>query len=293
MNKNQRNGLFAVLTVVSMAAVATLAVYANKGETALNPVQATDNSVTINKTQFAGIQLSDIEISGGTNKAFRYSLGGEKYVDGWILYSDCGHQSIVDQNGKRYFVMDNSEESEENNLNFNIVFNFKGITDVSFGYNYTLSNPYGYDLPTSFAGVKYSARGDQGFDPRGYEIHQLTNYWTDPIGGEDPEPDPGMDPEEPEPDPGEGGGDEGAELAVSTSGLITRHSETLQPVWECAENPDSFFMQGTHSDGYASSIDPEFDGHFSLCSINFAIEGIPEGAVVQIEMTSMTFTYTC
>ena len=256
MNKNQRNGLFAVLTVVSMAAVATLAVYANKGETALNPVQATDNSVEISGEDFAKIPLSDIEISGGTNKTFRYSLGGEKYVDGWILYSDCGHQRIDTIGSTRYFVLDNSEQGRSNNFNFNLIFNFHGVTKTIFEYSYELTGA-GSSIHAMFVGAKYSTMGADGFNPYDCDdIHEITNF-----------------------DEEEGGSEEDGDYYFYPC------------IWDDAPYDYWDSTLGATGSGLFEST-PVHSGD-NLCAFQFNAYNVPAHATLKVWLTSMTFTYAC
>ncbi len=62
-------------------------------------------------------------------KKFRIDLGNEKYIDGALLYTDCGYQS-VGSNLRNDFSIDNSANGTSNNFNFNFYFSVAGIQTV-------------------------------------------------------------------------------------------------------------------------------------------------------------------
>ena len=272
MEKKQRNGLLAAMAITSMTAVAAIAAFAKAEGGLVNPAEASGGSKTISGEQFANLLLSPIYIDGKENKAFRYYFNSQRYVDGWILYSDCDHQSIVNEDGYRHFVLDNSGEESPNNFNFNVLFNIHGITAVSFEYGYRLT---GFDsCEVLFAGVKYASEGENGFNPTEYEIHQLTNY-------EDPDPE---DPEDPEEDPDE------QVMPINNGGLIHRHNAAGDPMIWAYTDYWSPALDEEGAEDYESDSD---EGRYSLCSIQLNAVEVPPGAVLEMWLTSMTFTYTC
>ena len=141
MNKR----LLAVSTLALGATALTIATvcYSQKGINEESLIIATEeaNTRTLTSADLATATFTNYRHStrsyteGQYDKKFQIDLGEGKYIDGLLLFADCGHQSVGD-NLSEPFVIDCSSEESNNAYNFNVLLSVKGIKEVSFTGTY-------------------------------------------------------------------------------------------------------------------------------------------------------------
>lgn len=111
-------------TAIVACLITTTVFVAKNNSSFINEVKADETTLTLNNDQLKQIELEDINLKGegeADDKAFRIELGGPRYIDGAILFRDCGHQFTGNTLGDP-FGIDNRGISSINAYNFNIVF---------------------------------------------------------------------------------------------------------------------------------------------------------------------------
>ena len=117
-----------------IACLVTTTVFVAKNNSSfINEVKADETTLTLNNDQLKQIELKDINLKGqgqADDKAFRIELGGPRYIDGAILFRDCGHQFTGNTLGDP-FGIDNRDTGSTNAYNFNIVFSLERTDRLS------------------------------------------------------------------------------------------------------------------------------------------------------------------
>ena len=123
---------------------------AKAGVTDLEITSAIASTISLSNWSHSG---KDYE-GGASDRQFRYELGNEKYIDGLLLFNDCGHQSVGATLGDS-FVLDNTEQGSYNAFNFNIILAVKGITSARATFVYTATESNWSPLTDSRIKIKY------------------------------------------------------------------------------------------------------------------------------------------
>ncbi len=128
--------LLGALLVAATAVIATAAVLSRVINFSIIARADTYTTTVTEEMLFATqIETASWEFSDKTSEnegKFRIDLDNGKYIDGAILYQDCGYQSIGPSMGDN-FTLDNTTDPNKaaNNFNFNIYFSVHGIKSVS------------------------------------------------------------------------------------------------------------------------------------------------------------------
>lgn len=121
----------AVLGAFGTVAVAKAPTFEN-----FSQVKASAKTLTLDTTEkLQAITFSELDL-GATrkDKQFQISLGNDKYINGALIFSDCGNQFVGDDLSDS-FGLDNSEQTVSNAFNFNFLFSFENnITDASVNF---------------------------------------------------------------------------------------------------------------------------------------------------------------
>lgn len=144
--------------VVSLAAVAVI----TRNNEALKPAKADENSLVLDSTALENIALEDIDFgkSEGKDKKFRIDLGNDKYIDGAVVFRDCGHQFTGNTLGDA-FGINNENVETANAYNFQILFSLESSYDISFDITET-SLTKDSSVYTLFQ-IKYGGFGGENF----------------------------------------------------------------------------------------------------------------------------------
>lgn len=151
-----------IMAIAATAAIATIGTIALVKAPALNnfaQVKASTKSVTLNAEDLSKATFSDLDLVYETkhqyDKQFQIPLEDGKYINGALVYSDCGHQ-FAGNNLSETFGLDNSGEASGNAFNFNFLFSFENnVTDASVNFTVVdtlnaTSKSYAYRLRFSY-----------------------------------------------------------------------------------------------------------------------------------------------
>lgn len=129
---------FKALLLSASVAALTVGVIALTGsrKNELTTVFAGTDSISLDSEALKGIALEDINLNPAkaNDKKFRISLGDDKYIDGAIVFRDCGLQYTGDTLGD-FFGIDNSSSGSANAYNFQILFSLENTSSFSFSIN--------------------------------------------------------------------------------------------------------------------------------------------------------------
>lgn len=118
--------------------------------------RADEKSITLDSTKLAAatFETLDLEQPGQANTdiKFRIPLENDCYIDGALVYSDCGHQYVGANLSEEFGLESTSNDA----FNFNFLFSFeKAVKNITVNYTYKEGKLSG----TSFAQrLRYSNR---------------------------------------------------------------------------------------------------------------------------------------
>lgn len=129
-----KNRSKALLLFSGVAALSVVAVALSTNSTLnFNDVRATSSPVNLNSAALKTIALEDIDlkgVEGEYDKKFRIPLADNKYIDGAIVFQDCGSQFTGATLGDA-FGIDNTASSTANAYNFQILFSLDNTSSIS------------------------------------------------------------------------------------------------------------------------------------------------------------------
>ena len=142
-------------------AISSVALSSNGG--LVKSIKATDSvTVTIDDEMLENTILEDYQHPnkqynvGEYDKRFTISLGGNKIIQGAILFRDCGYQFTGNTLGDAFGI--NNTDNKDNAYNFNLIFSFENVTSMSINYS-AYSTTYNY----IFHQIKYSYLNGEDF----------------------------------------------------------------------------------------------------------------------------------
>lgn len=90
----------------------------------------------LDATELAKCVLNPYTFDGkDDSRQFVYSLPGGKYIQGAVLFGDCGHQSVGDTLADPMTMDNNGGVDEKNAADFHILFSAHGLQYVSFTFD--------------------------------------------------------------------------------------------------------------------------------------------------------------
>ena len=147
-----------VATTLTVGVIALAGAHKNESTT----IFAGTGSISLDSEALKGIALEDINLNPdkADDKKFRIPLGEGKYIDGAIVFQDCGLQYTGDTLGD-FFGIDNSSSPSANAYNFQILFSLEHTSSFSFSVNEKAS--IGDSSIYTLFQVKYGAFGGDDF----------------------------------------------------------------------------------------------------------------------------------
>lgn len=125
-------GLAALAVIIGTLAVSVATNGINEVHAAT--VTETDGvkTVTITNADLLATKLEDFTIDPkqGLDKKFRIALPDGKYIDGAVIFNDCGHQFVGDSLGDPFGIAAPSAAGAYA-YNFNILFSFEHVTSIT------------------------------------------------------------------------------------------------------------------------------------------------------------------
>ena len=104
-----------------------------------------EKEVTLEAAELSAVSFSDHdfgrakqETNNKGDQEFRINLANGNYIDGALIFSDCGHCNIGNTLGD-VFQLDNSLQDSGNSFNFNFFFNVRGIKQATIYYTSTIT----------------------------------------------------------------------------------------------------------------------------------------------------------
>ena len=145
--------LFAGISALSLS-VAAVAINASKAKPLTIVKSGNSKSVTFTSSQLKNVALEDIDLGGsnGLDKKFRLPLENGNYIDGAIVFRDCGHQYTGSKLGD-FFGIDNPISAEANAYNFQILFSFESTVSLKVDFTEVASSNDG--SVKSYFQIKY------------------------------------------------------------------------------------------------------------------------------------------
>lgn len=114
--------------------------------------KASTGSVTLNtKEKLQAVTFSELDLGAGSkDKQFQISLGNDKYINGALIFSDCGNQFVGDDLSDSFGLDVSKLSRDDNAFNFNFLF--------SFEKNVTVAEIHFTVVDTTGAGTRYANR---------------------------------------------------------------------------------------------------------------------------------------
>ena len=160
--------LFAATSALSLSLV-ILAASTLKTST-FSIAESIGGDVTFSSSDLKTIALEDIKLKGDSkpaDKKFRLPLGNGKYIEGAIVFNDCGYQYTGATLGDFFGI--NNTDTIANAYNFNILFSMENTERITV--NYSLRSGTNDGSVCSYFEMKYSNEfGGDGFY-EGLETH--------------------------------------------------------------------------------------------------------------------------
>lgn len=124
MEKKSKIAL-SVLGVSSLTLVTTAAVYTASRFDTFKMIKGDSITTIVTQAMLDATELSSYDLGGpnGLDSKFSISLGGQRRIDGAIIYRDCGQQFVGDFLGDRFGIHNVSINPQA--YNFNILFSFE------------------------------------------------------------------------------------------------------------------------------------------------------------------------
>ena len=150
--------LFASVGALTVGVIALTGTHKNES----TAIFAGTGSISLDSEALKGIALEDINLNPdkADDKKFRIPLGEGKYIDGAIVFQDCGLQYTGDTLGD-FFGIDNSSSPSANAYNFQILFSLEHTSSFSFSINEKTS--IGDSSIYTLFQVKYGVFGGDDF----------------------------------------------------------------------------------------------------------------------------------
>lgn len=88
-------------------------------------------TATITSADLTQVKLENYEFDKGIyDKKFRIPLDNGAYIDGAVIFNDCGHQFVGSTLGDAFGIDNTYDEAPKNAYNFNILFSFEHVTSI-------------------------------------------------------------------------------------------------------------------------------------------------------------------
>lgn len=116
---------FSAVGVSTLTLVAAAAFYNASQFDTFNKVKGDSTTTIVTQAMLDATALSGYDLGGpnGLDSKFSISLGGQRRIDGAIIYRDCGQQFVGDFLGDRFGIHNVSINPQV--YNFNILFSFE------------------------------------------------------------------------------------------------------------------------------------------------------------------------
>ena len=174
-------GLLAV-SLVSVTSALVVAAKDNNGAVAVPGLADAEPSAVVTAEMLQATELVDWDLKGEGeghyDKKFRLNLSNGRYIDGGLIFNDCGYQSVGSTLGDP-FMIDNTD-TKANAYNFNVLFSLESSVGAIF--NFTAETGDGQDASISYQ-VKHalpkpqyqSANFYQTLESGTYSYHDLVS----------------------------------------------------------------------------------------------------------------------
>ena len=137
-------GLAALAVTVGTLAVSVATNGINQVHAAEVPETAGVKTATITSADLKNTPFEDYEIvEGKHDKKFRISLPDDKYINGCIVFRDCGHQFVGSTLGDAFGIDNTYSGAPKNAYNFNILFSFEHVTKITVDFRAIVSGSGG------------------------------------------------------------------------------------------------------------------------------------------------------
>ena len=137
MKSTLRIGMAAV-SLVSVLAIFAASEKNNDEAVALPRLAAVQPEVTVTYETLQATPLVDWDLkgegAGHYDKKFRLNLSNGRYIDGAIIFNDCGDQSVGPTLGDP-MKLDNTGNTGANAYNFNVLFSLQSTVEATFYFD--------------------------------------------------------------------------------------------------------------------------------------------------------------
>lgn len=162
--------LISIASVVTFALVAVVVATNQNTQSLPSFADPAYKEETLNAAKLATCTFSAYKFDNkNDSRKFTYSMPGGKFIEGAILFGDCGYQ-YVGANLSEPFGINNTSGGNKD-LDFHIFFNAHGLTRAELYFDVKLDKDYGIGITLNY-GIKLSDKCADGL----YEELKNKNY---------------------------------------------------------------------------------------------------------------------